>query len=96
MAEGLAGGFGLLPFQTAAHLLDEVVLLDEDELAVGIYTMLTKEQLVIEASGIVGVSALLSGKVDVQGKKVAVVLSGGNIDTGLLTRIMNEMQGHTA
>ena len=96
MAEGLAGGFGLLPFQTAAHLLDEVVLLDEDELAAGIYAMLTKEQLVIEASGIVGVSALLSGKVDVQGKKVAVVLSGGNIDAGLLTRIMNEMQGHTA
>ena len=62
IAEGLAGGFGRLPYQAAGHLIDEVVLVDEDELYEGIYTMLAKEQLVVEASGVVGVSALLANK----------------------------------
>lgn len=92
IAEGLAGGFGMMPFQTAKNLIDEVILIDEEELVDGIYTMLTEEQLVIEASGVVGISALQAGKLKVAGKKVAVVLSGGNIDSGLLLRIMNEVQ----
>jgi threonine dehydratase len=96
IAEGLAGGFGMLPYRAAGHLIDEVVLIDEDELFEGIYAMLSKEQLVVEASGIVGVSALMSGKVDVEGKKVVVVLSGGNIDTDLLLRIMNQVRNQTA
>ena len=54
--------------------------------------MLAEEQLVIEASGVVGISALQAGKLKVEGKKVAVVLSGGNIDSDLLLRIMNEVQ----
>jgi threonine dehydratase len=89
-AEGLAGGFGLLPFDMAKHLIDDVILIDEDEIVTGIYTLLEKEQLVVEASGVVGVSALLSGKLQSTGKKVAVVLSGGNIDTRLLRRIVRE------
>ena len=90
IAEGLAGGFGLLPFQTAAHLIDDVLLIEEDELSEAIYVLLAKEQLVVEASGAVGAAALLSGKAGVAGKKVAVVLSGGNIDISLLRRILAE------
>ena len=92
IAEGLAGGFGLLPYQAAGHLIDEVILVDEDELYEGIYTMLAKEQLVVEASGVVGVSALLANKVNAKSKKVAVVLSGGNIDVSLLSRIMRHLE----
>ncbi len=92
IAEGLAGGFGMLPYQAAGHLIDEVILVDEDELYEGIYTMLAKEQLVVEASGVVGVSALLAQKVNAEGKKVTVVLSGGNIDVTLLSRIMRQLE----
>jgi threonine dehydratase len=95
-AEGLAGGFGLLPFRTAQHLIDDVILIDEDEIVTGIRTMLEKEQLVVEASGVVGVSALLSGKLHSAGKKVAVVLSGGNIDTRLLRQIVRDAADETA
>lgn len=92
IAEGLAGGFGRLPYQAAGHLINEVILVDEDELYEGIYTMLAKEQLVVEASGVVGVSALLANKVNVAGKKVVVVLSGGNIDASLLSRIIKHVE----
>lgn len=90
IAEGLAGGFGVLPFQAARHLIDDVILIEEDELYEAIYTLLAKEQLVVEASGAVGVAALLSGKASVAGKKAAVVLSGGNIDISLLRRVIEE------
>jgi len=92
IAEGLAGGFGKLPYEAAGRLIDEVILVDEDELYEGIYTMLAKEQLVVEASGVVGVSALLANKVNVEGKKVVVILSGGNIDASLLSRIIKHIE----
>ena len=95
IAEGLAGGFGMLPYQAAGHLIDEVILVDEEELYEGIYTMLAKEQLVVEASGVVGVSALLANKVNAEGKKVVAVTSGGNIDASLLLRVMKQMEART-
>jgi threonine dehydratase len=45
--------------------------------------------LVVEGSGAVGVAALLFGKVDLKGQKVAVILSGGNMDIEVLSRIMS-------
>jgi threonine dehydratase len=48
------------------------------------------QQLVIEGSGAVGLAALLAHKVDLANRRVAVVLSGGNIDLGLFTEILNE------
>jgi len=95
IAEGLAGGFGRLPYQAAGHLIDEVVLVDEDELYEGIYTVLAREQLVVEASGVVGVSALLANKVNVEGKKVVTILSGGNIDASLLSRIIKHVEARS-
>ncbi|MGQ9626252.1 MAG: threonine ammonia-lyase [Anaerolineae bacterium] len=87
IAEGLAGGFGLLPFQIVRDLLEEIVLVSEEEMYRAIYTLLETSQIVVEGSGAVGVAAMLSGKVNAQGRKVAVVLSGGNIDASLLVKI---------
>ena len=55
-----------------------------------IFFLLQAAQLVVEGSGAVGVAALLSGKVDLKGKKVAVILSGGNIDMAILIQIMGQ------
>ncbi len=93
IAEGLAGGFGIVPFTIARDLIDEVVLVDDDEIYEAIFVLLDKAHLVVEGSGAVGVAALLSGKIDLRGKKVAVVLSGGNIDTEVLSQAVSRGMG---
>ena len=49
------------------------------------------ERLVVEGAGAVGVAALLSARLDVQGKRVAVVLSGANIDQGTLSELSKRL-----
>jgi len=90
ISDGLAGGFGRLPFEVAAHLIDEVVLVSEEETRTAVFALLELAQLVVEGSGAVGIAALLAGKVSLAGKKVVAVLSGANIDASLLFEIMDE------
>jgi threonine dehydratase len=93
IAEGLAGGFGIVPFTIARDLIDEVILVSEEEIYEAVFFLLQAAQLVVEGSGAVGVAALLSGKVDLKGKKVAVILSGGNMDIEVLSQIMSKGAG---
>lgn len=90
IADGLAGGFGRLPFEIAGSLIDEVVLVSEEEIHAAVFTLLELAQLVVEGSSAVGIAALLAGKVNLTGRKVAAVLTGANIDASLLFEIMTE------
>ena len=83
ICDGLAGGIGKIVFEVAQNkLIDEIVLVEEHETRAAIRALVETQQLVVEGSGAVGVAALLSRKIDLSGKRVAVVLSGGNIDLG--------------
>ena len=90
IADGLAGGFGRLPFGIASDLIDEIVLVSEEETRAAVFTLLELAQLVVEGSGAVGIAALLASKVNLAGRKVVAVLTGANIDAGLLFEIMSE------
>jgi len=90
IADGLAGGFGALPFYIARTLIDEVLLSSEHELRRAIFTLVDQEQLVVEASGAIAIAPLLTGALKVAGQCVACVLSGGNLDTRLLADILAE------
>jgi threonine dehydratase len=90
LADGLAGGFGATPFGVARTLIDEVLLVDEAGLRRAIYVLVDREQLVVEASGAIAIGPLLNGSLDVAGKTVVCVLSGGNIETALLCDILVE------
>ncbi|TKJ31025.1 MAG: threonine ammonia-lyase [Chloroflexi bacterium B3_Chlor] len=90
ICEGLAGGFGIVPFRIAKDLIDEVVLVNEEETREAIFALLEAEHLVVEGSGAVGVAALLFDKVNLKGRKVVAVISGGNIDVDLLFEIVGE------
>lgn len=89
ICDGLAGGIGKICFQVAQKLVDDVVIVEEEETKAAIRALAETQQLIVEGSGAVGVAALLSRKVDLQGKRVAVVLSGGNIDLNLLKTILD-------
>lgn len=85
LADSLGGGIGLanrFTFELCRDLLDEVVLLDEAEIAVGIRHAYTVEREVVEGAGAVGIAALLAGKLAGRGPTV-ILLSGRNIDMDL-------------
>ncbi|HZY42472.1 MAG TPA: pyridoxal-phosphate dependent enzyme [Anaerolineae bacterium] len=88
LAQGLAGGFGRVPFMVGMMLIDEIVLVSEDEIKRGMAALIDSDQTLAEASGIVGLSALLSGKVSNSGKTV-VVITGGNIDADTLRGVLS-------
>ena len=93
IAEGLAGGFGKLPLELIKGRVEEIVILTEEEIGAAVLALLESAQLVVEGAGAVGVAALLAEKIDLEGKKVAAILSGGNIDADLLFQIMAERYG---
>lgn len=90
LADSLGGGIGAdnrLTFGMVRALVDEVVCLDEAEIAAGIRHCYREERQVVEGAGAVGVAALIAGRVRPAGPTVAL-LSGANIDMGLHLRIV--------
>jgi threonine dehydratase len=79
---------GELTLPLLQRLLDDVALVDEDAIAETIVALLERTKLVVEGAGAVGVAALLSGAVvPARSGTTVVVLSGGNIDPGVLADV---------
>jgi threonine dehydratase len=80
--------------KTLAYILDHVdefISVDDEEIASAILFLLEKQKLVVEGAGAVGVAALMHHRLDhLKDKKVAVVLSGGNVDVTLLSVIIEK------
>ncbi|MEG6584027.1 threonine ammonia-lyase [Dendrosporobacter sp. 1207_IL3150] len=79
---------GDITFRYIQQYVDEVVLVKEEEIAEGILFMLERGKMITEGAGVSGVAALLANKIDVSGRKTAVVVSGGNIDPLTLSSII--------
>ena len=71
--------------------VDEIVTVDESEIASAILILLERGKTVAEGAGAVPVAALMSGKISgIRNKKVAALVSGGNIDVNNMTRVINQ------
>ena len=71
--------------------VDKIISVDDEEIASAILYLLEKQKLVVEGAGAVGVAALLHNKIEnIKDKKIAVVLSGGNMDVTLLSVIIEK------
>ena len=80
-----------ITLEYALKNVDEVLSVDDEEIASAILYLLEKQKLVVEGAGAVGIAALLHHKLDsLKGKNVAVVLSGGNMDVTLLSVIIEK------
>jgi threonine dehydratase len=91
LADSLGGGIGpdnRWTFGMVRELVDEIVLLEEAEIAAAVRHAYWREQEVVEGSGAVGIGALLAGKLRPRGP-TAVVVSGRNIDMGLHHRLVS-------
>ncbi|HEU5098507.1 MAG TPA: threonine ammonia-lyase [Roseiflexaceae bacterium] len=83
---------GDLTLPIIRELVDEVVTVDDDEIARGIAHAAQNARQVVEGAGAAGVAALLSGKVAIHpGATVCTVLCGGNIDGNLLARVLEQV-----
>ncbi|MGC2718233.1 MAG: threonine ammonia-lyase [Candidatus Acidiferrales bacterium] len=89
IADGIAvrsPGVHTLPL--VRKYVDDIVTVDEEEIANAILTLLEKEKTLTEGAGAVAVAAVLNGKTSDRGKKLGVLISAGNIDVTLLSRII--------
>ncbi len=92
LADGLAvNRSGELAFRIAQPCVDQNVTVGEEMLALAILRLLELEKGVVEGAGAAPLAALLSGKLpELAGKKVVLVLAGGNIDPTILSRVIEK------
>jgi threonine dehydratase len=89
IADGIAvRRVGEVTFDLALKYADEVVTVSEEELANAILLLLEIEKTVVEGAGAAPLAALLNRSLGLAGRRVALVLSGGNIDVTMVARII--------
>ncbi len=76
-------------FELCKKYVDEIVTVNDDEIAAAILSLIEKQKLVSEGAGATAVAAAMFGKLPLDGKKVVCLVSGGNIDVNILNRIIN-------
>jgi len=80
---------GELNVDIAKRYVDEIVTVTDDEIANAILRLLEVEKIVVEGAGAAPVAAILNNRIaDITGKKVVAIISGGNIDVTLISRII--------
>jgi len=92
IADALAGGIApnVYTFDLIQRYVDDTVLVSEKEIAGAMAFALEKHHLVVEGGGAVTIAALLSGKVERLGQRIAVIVSGGNVELSLLLEIAQD------
>ena len=91
---------GDLTYEIVKKYVDGVFTVTDDEIALAILTLLEQQKIIVEGAGAVPVAAVLADKIpDIEGKKVCCVVSGGNIDVSILSRVIErglKMSGRKA
>jgi threonine dehydratase len=82
---------GDLNFEIIKKYVDDVVLVEEDQIAAAMLLLLERKKILAEGAGAVPLAALLNGSVTVsRGSRVVLLISGGNVDSSLLGRILTQ------
>ena len=79
---------GDLTYDLCSRYVDDVVTVTDDEVSTAILTLIEKQKMIAEGAGAVSLAAVMFDKIDVKGKKVVAVISGGNIDVTILSRVI--------
>ena len=87
-------------YDMVSQYVDGIFTVSDDEIALAILTLIEQQKLIAEGAGAVPVAAVLAGKIpDIEGKNVCCLVSGGNIDVTILSRVIErglKMSGRTA
>lgn len=91
IADGIAvRRVGETPFALVKQFVDEIVTVNEGEIANAVLLLLEIEKTVAEGAAAVPLAALVNKKVSLSGKNIALIVSGGNIDVNLIARIIEK------
>jgi threonine dehydratase len=89
VADGVkVGKLGDRPFRMIIRYVDDIILVAEDMVALGVLLLMERAKMVVEGAGALPLAALLSHKERFKGKRVVLVASGGNIDFTVIDRIV--------
>ena len=89
IADGIAvKAPGKTTYELVSQYVDEIVTVTDDEISAAILALMEQQKLVTEGAGAVAVAAAMFNKVPVKGKKVVCLLSGGNIDVTILSKVI--------
>ena len=75
-------------FQYVSQYVDEIVTVTYDEISAAILALIERQKLIAEGAGAASVAAAMFNKVPIQGKKTVCLVSGGNIDVTILSRVI--------
>ena len=79
---------GDLTFELISKYVDDIVTVNDDEISAAILALIEHHKMVAEGAGAVSVAAAMFGKIPTDGKKVCCIVSGGNIDVTILSRVI--------
>lgn len=89
LADGIAvRRVGDVPFALMQRYVDRVVTVTEEEIASSVLALAEQEKTVAEGAGAVALAAVLEGRFELRGRRVACIVSGGNIDVNTLSKII--------
>ena len=80
---------GTHTFDICSHYVDDIVTVSDDEISTAILSLIEQQKLVSEGAGAVSVAAAMFKKLPIAGKKTICLVSGGNIDVTILSRVIN-------
>ncbi|MBE6368439.1 MAG: threonine ammonia-lyase [Lentisphaerae bacterium] len=80
---------GELTYKYCSEYLDDIVTVSDDEIATAIVMLMEGQKLIAEGAGATALAAVHFNKLPIQGKKVVALLSGGNIDVTILSRVIH-------
>lgn len=80
---------GELTYGFCEKYVDTIVTVSEDEIASAVLALMEKEKVVSEGSGALSVAAVMFNKIKLEGKNIVCLVSGGNIDVNILSRVIN-------
>lgn len=90
ICDGLAGGIGRIVFEVAQKYVDDVLVVPEDAVKRAVASFVRDEQMVVEGAGAVGLAAMEQAPGALKNRRVAIIVSGANIDAGRLAKILEE------
>lgn len=88
ICDAVIGGVGEIPYHMAGECIDSIVEVDESTVERAVIALIREEKVVAEPSGALGVAALMEQPQLFEGKNVAIVISGGNLDGKLMRELI--------
>lgn len=80
---------GAITYETVKNYVDDIAVVTDDEISSAILALIEKQKMIAEGAGAVSIAAAMFDKFPIAGKKVVSLVSGGNIDVNILSRVIS-------